>query len=90
MTERPGIWTAQQVVSGGLALAAILGSVFVAFVVTAPEAHPVARVAFAAIVGVIVGSHLLHEHDMPERQRVVVMAREDVSEFVAAGEHDDG
>jgi len=74
-----------------LGLAAIIGSVFSAYLVTAPEAHPVARIAFALIVGVVVSSTILHDHDGESgpNPRVIVMAREDVSEFVA-GEHDDG
>ena len=73
-----------------LGLAAIIGSVFSAYLVTAPEAHPVARIAFALIVGVIVSSTLLHDHDGDSgpNPRIVVMAREDVSEFV--GQRDDG
>jgi mannitol-specific phosphotransferase system IIBC component len=92
MTDDDGtpVMSMRPILNAGLGLIAILGSVFAAYVVTAPEAHPVARIAFALVVGVIVSSTLLHDHDGESgpNPRIVVMAREDVSEFV--GKRDDG
>lgn len=90
MTTNDGtpIMSMRPILNALLGFVAILGSVFAAYLVTAPESHPVARIAFALIVGVIVSSTLLHDHDGDggPNPRIVVMAREDIKDFMDAGD----